>query len=100
MRIFTVILEEITAVMDLYLETFQGKTKVKKDSSNPDWSQQIIFTELFPPLVRTMRIHVRDNNGTVIATTFLDLNVVADNSTEGTQYGPPCRSSISFVETE
>ncbi len=56
---------------------------MQKDTSNPDWSQQIIFTELFPPLVRTMRIHVRDNNGTVIATTFLDLNVVADNSVEG-----------------
>jgi hypothetical protein len=28
---------------------FQGRTSVKKNSYNPVWNEQIVFTEMFPP---------------------------------------------------
>jgi Ca2+-dependent lipid-binding protein len=61
----------------------QGKTRVRKNQSSPEWNEQIIFTELFPPLVKRMRIHVRDDSGVVMATAFIDLTHISDNSVNG-----------------
>lgn len=39
----------------LYL-FFQGKTTVKKNSYNPIWNEELIFTEMFPPLCQRIKV--------------------------------------------
>uniref|UniRef100_A0A914V9Q3 C2 domain-containing protein n=1 Tax=Plectus sambesii TaxID=2011161 RepID=A0A914V9Q3_9BILA len=60
-----------------------GKTRVRKSSSTPVWNEQIVFVEMFPPLVRTIRVHVHDEADNLIATTFLDLSYLSDHSISG-----------------
>lgn len=34
----------------------QGKTSVKKNSYNPVWNEQLVFTEMFPPLCQRIKV--------------------------------------------
>lgn len=34
----------------------QGKTTVKRNSYNPVWNEQLVFTEMFPPLCQRIKV--------------------------------------------
>ncbi|RMB94675.1 hypothetical protein DUI87_28910 [Hirundo rustica rustica] len=40
----------------------KGKTSVQKSSYEPLWNEQIIFTEMFPPLCKRIKIQIRDSD--------------------------------------
>jgi Ca2+-dependent lipid-binding protein len=64
----------------------QGKTTVKKGSYEPVWNEQIIFTEMFPPLCRRIKIQLRDSdsvNDDVIGTHFVDLAKISNDGEKG-----------------
>jgi len=64
----------------------QGKTSVRKNSYEPVWNEQIIFTEMFPPLCRRIKIQLRDNdsvNSDVIGTHFIDLSKISNDGEKG-----------------
>ncbi|XP_074640585.1 otoferlin-like isoform X2 [Tubulanus polymorphus] len=63
-----------------------GKTTVKKGSYEPIWNEQVVITEMFPPLCRRIRIQLRDSdsvNDDVIGTHFLDLAKISDDREKG-----------------
>lgn len=37
----------------------QGKTTVKKNAYNPVWNEELIFTEMFPPLCQRIKVCTR-----------------------------------------
>ena len=41
---------------------FQGRTSVKKNSYNPVWNEQIVFTEMFPPLCQRIKIQLKESD--------------------------------------
>ena len=41
---------------------FQGRTTVKKNSYNPVWNEQIVFTEMFPPLCQRIKIQLKESD--------------------------------------
>ncbi|XP_061418483.1 otoferlin isoform X4 [Lethenteron reissneri] len=64
----------------------KGKTSVQKGSCEPVWNEQVIFTEMFPPLVRRMKIQIRDSdkvNDVAIGTHFVDLRKIANEGDKG-----------------
>ncbi|KAI8499159.1 synaptic vesicle exocytosis [Branchiostoma belcheri] len=64
----------------------RGRTSVKKGSYQPEWNEQIVFCEMFPPLCRRFKIQLRDHdsvNNEVIGTHFLDLNMISDDGDKG-----------------
>jgi len=58
---------------------------VKHGSYEPVWNEQIIFTEMFPPLCRRMKIQLRENsvNEEIIGTHFLDLSLISNEGDKG-----------------
>lgn len=76
---------------------FQGKTSVKKNSYAPVWNEQLVFTEMFPPLCQRIKLQLRDNNpvnNTVIGTHFIDLKNISNDGEKGEppQVVPTCRT--------
>ncbi|XP_064604472.1 otoferlin-like [Liolophura sinensis] len=64
----------------------KGKTSVKKGTHEPMWNEQVVFTEMFPPLCRRVKIQLRDHesvNYDVIGTHFLDLAKISDEGEKG-----------------
>ncbi|XP_060773958.1 otoferlin isoform X1 [Neoarius graeffei] len=64
----------------------KGKTTVQKGTYEPIWNEQIIFTELFPPLCRRMKIQIRDSdkvNDVAIGTHFIDLRKISNDGDKG-----------------
>ncbi|MGH0147752.1 UNVERIFIED_CONTAM: hypothetical protein FKN15_036677, partial [Acipenser sinensis] len=67
----------------------KGKTSVQKSSYEPIWNEQIIFTEMFPPLCKRMKIQIRDSdkvNDVAIGTHFIDLRKISNDGDKG-NYG-------------
>lgn len=65
---------------------FQGKTSVKRHSYAPVWNEQIIFTEMFPPLCQRIKIQLCDDDpvhATVIGTHFVDLKQISNDGEKG-----------------
>ncbi|KAK9694433.1 FerI (NUC094) domain [Popillia japonica] len=63
-----------------------GKTSVKKHSYAPVWNEQLVFTEMFPPLCQRIKIQLRDDDPvkpTVIGTHFLDLKTISNDGEKG-----------------
>merc|ERR1712018_1065589 len=63
-----------------------GKTSVKKNSYKPVWNEQIVFTEMFPPLCQRIKIQLRESDtvgDTVIGTHFLDLSSISNDGDKG-----------------
>ncbi|KAG8548819.1 hypothetical protein GDO81_024059, partial [Engystomops pustulosus] len=63
-----------------------GKTSVQKSSYEPMWNEQIIFTEMFPPLCKRMKIQIRDSdkvNDVAIGTHFIDLRKISNEGDKG-----------------
>ena len=64
----------------------QEKTKTKKNSYAPEWNEEIVFTEMFPPLCNRIRISVFDWDAVYnecIATHFVDLNQIMNEGENG-----------------
>ncbi|KAI6071975.1 Otoferlin isoform X1 [Aix galericulata] len=59
----------------------KGKTSVQKSSYEPLWNEQIIFTEMFPPLCKRIKVQIRDSdkvNDVAIGTHFIDLRKISN----------------------
>ncbi|XP_051908893.1 otoferlin isoform X18 [Hippocampus zosterae] len=64
----------------------KGKTSVQKSSYEPVWNEQIVFTELFPPLCKRMKVQIRDSdkvNDVAIGTHFIDLRKISNDGDKG-----------------
>ncbi|KAK5886906.1 hypothetical protein CesoFtcFv8_017891 [Champsocephalus esox] len=64
----------------------KGKTSVQKSCYEPTWNEQIVFTEMFPPLCKRMKIQIRDSdkvNDVAIGTHFLDLRNISNDGDKG-----------------
>ena len=62
---FNVVLNEDMAEKDCSCTLallFQGKTTVKKGCYEPVWNEQLVFTEMFPPLCRRIKVQLRDSD--------------------------------------
>ncbi|PWA29795.1 hypothetical protein CCH79_00007974 [Gambusia affinis] len=60
----------------------KGKTSVQKSCYEPIWNEQIVFTEMFPPLCKRMKIQIRDSdkvNDVAMGTHFLDLKKISND---------------------
>ena len=59
---------------------------MKKNSYKPVWNEQIVFTEMFPPLCQRIKIQLRESDtvgDTVIGTHFLDLSKISNDGDKG-----------------
>ncbi|CAH1099081.1 unnamed protein product [Psylliodes chrysocephalus] len=81
---------ELNDLVDPYVQVsfagLMGKTSVKKHSYAPVWNEQLIFTEMFPPLCQRIKIQLRDDDPvkpTVIGTHFLDLKTISNDGEKG-----------------
>uniref|UniRef100_A0A8C8M309 Otoferlin n=1 Tax=Oncorhynchus tshawytscha TaxID=74940 RepID=A0A8C8M309_ONCTS len=64
----------------------RGKTSVQKSSYEPIWNEQVVFTEMFPPLCKRMKVQIRDSdkvNDVAIGTHFIDLRKIANDGDKG-----------------
>uniref|UniRef100_UPI00398F4D76 otoferlin isoform X2 n=1 Tax=Pristiophorus japonicus TaxID=55135 RepID=UPI00398F4D76 len=64
----------------------KGKTSVQKNTYEPTWNEQIIFTEMFPPLCTRIKVQIRDSdkvNEVAIGTHFVDLRKIANDGDKG-----------------
>ncbi|XP_076249647.1 otoferlin isoform X2 [Calliopsis andreniformis] len=81
---------EVKDLVDPYVQVsfagLTGKTSVKRHSYAPIWNEQIIFTEMFPPLCQRIKIQLCDNDpvhATVIGTHFVDLKQISNDGEKG-----------------
>lgn len=66
--------------------SLQGITNVKKNSYSPVWNEQIVFSEMFPPLCQRIKIQLRDNDPVhpaIIGTHFIDLKTISNDGERG-----------------
>ncbi|XP_055979135.1 otoferlin isoform X5 [Sorex fumeus] len=77
-------------LVDPYVQVFfagqKGKTSVQKSSYEPLWNEQVVFTDLFPPLCKRMRVQIRDSdkvNDVAIGTHFIDLRKISNDGDKG-----------------
>ncbi|XP_076663862.1 otoferlin isoform X3 [Andrena cerasifolii] len=81
---------EVKDLVDPYVQVsfagLTGKTSVKRHSYAPVWNEQIVFTEMFPPLCQRIKIQLCDNDpvhATVIGTHFVDLKKISNDGEKG-----------------
>ncbi|XP_038056596.1 otoferlin-like isoform X3 [Patiria miniata] len=63
-----------------------GKTSVKKHCYEPKWNEQIVFSEMFPPLCSRMIVQLRDKDSVVddiVGTHFIDMTKISYEGNEG-----------------
>lgn len=68
----------------------QGKTSVQKGTYEPVWNEQLIFTEMFPPLCKRLKVQIRDSDkvtDVAIGTHFIDLRKISNDGDKGTRKG-------------
>ncbi|XP_022089546.1 otoferlin-like isoform X2 [Acanthaster planci] len=71
------------------LVSFAGqtaKTSVKKHCYEPKWNEQIVFSEMFPPLCSRMKIQLRDKDSVlddVVGTHFIDMTKISYEGNDG-----------------
>ncbi|VVD00185.1 unnamed protein product [Leptidea sinapis] len=77
---------ESNDIIDPYVQVcfagMTGRTSVQKNCCSPAWNEEIIFTEMFPPLCQRIMIQLRDNaplHPSVIATHFIDLTNISND---------------------
>lgn len=59
---------------------------MQKSSYEPLWNEQIIFTEMFPPLCKRIKVQIRDSdkvNDVAIGTHFIDLRKISNEGDKG-----------------
>ncbi|KAL1517093.1 hypothetical protein ABEB36_000901 [Hypothenemus hampei] len=81
---------EVNDLVDPYVQVsfagLTGKTSVKKHSYAPVWNEQLVFTEMFPPLCQRIKIQLRDDDPVkprVIGTHFIDLKTISNDGEKG-----------------
>ncbi|XP_064487216.1 otoferlin-like [Ornithodoros turicata] len=81
---------EARELIDPYVQVsfagMTGRTTVKKSCCSPIWNEQIVFTEMFPPLCQRIKIQLRDNdpvNDTVVGTHFIELSKISNEGEKG-----------------
>uniref|UniRef100_A0A3Q3F5M2 Fer-1 like family member 6 n=1 Tax=Kryptolebias marmoratus TaxID=37003 RepID=A0A3Q3F5M2_KRYMA len=74
-----------TALIDPYVVVsfFKqvGRTSTQKSTANPVWNEQIVFTEMFPPLCQRLKLQVWDEgsmNDVAIGTHYFDLRRISN----------------------
>ncbi|CAB3259049.1 unnamed protein product [Arctia plantaginis] len=77
-------------LVDPYVEVcfagMTGCTSVRKNVYNPVWNEQIVFTEMFPPLCQRIKIQLRDSDPVhpnTIGTHFIDLKTISNDGERG-----------------
>ncbi|XP_019731208.1 fer-1-like protein 6 [Hippocampus comes] len=58
-----------------------GRTSTQKSNADPVWNEQIVFTEMFPPLCQRMKIQVWDEgsvSNVAIGTHYFDLRRISN----------------------
>ncbi|KAJ3613666.1 hypothetical protein NHX12_019912 [Muraenolepis orangiensis] len=77
-------------LVDPYIQVLfagqKGKTSIQKSSYEPIWNEQIVFTEMFPPLCKRMKLQLRDAdkvNDIALGTHFLDLRNISNDGDKG-----------------
>lgn len=63
---------------------------MKKNCYAPVWNEQIVFTEMFPPLCQRIKIQLRDNDPVhpnIIGTHFIDLKTISNDGEKGNKQG-------------
>ncbi|XP_048582007.1 otoferlin isoform X3 [Nematostella vectensis] len=64
----------------------RARTTVKKNTYEPKWNEQVVFSELFPPLCRRIKIQLKDSDSVtdeVIGTHFIDLSRISNDGANG-----------------
>ncbi|CAN8025240.1 unnamed protein product [Ixodes persulcatus] len=81
---------ETRELIDPYVQVsfagMTGRTTVKKTCCSPVWNEQLVFTEMFPPLCQRIKIQLRDNdavNDTVVGTHFIEMSKIANEGDKG-----------------
>ncbi|XP_062379458.1 otoferlin-like [Sardina pilchardus] len=84
------IIGENKDLLDPYVQVLfagqKGKTTVQKSNYEPIWNEQVVFTEMFPPLCKRMKVQIRDSdkvNDVAIGTHFIDLRNIANDGDKG-----------------
>ncbi|XP_052746509.1 otoferlin [Bicyclus anynana] len=79
-----VITGENQDVVDPFVEVsfagISGCTSTKKNCNNPVWNEEIVFTEMFPPLCQRVKVQLRDNRPVqpvTIGTHFIDMKTIS-----------------------
>ncbi|KAM9850875.1 fer-1-like protein 6 isoform 2-T2 [Aulostomus maculatus] len=74
-----------TALIDPYVVVSffkqMGRTSTQKSTADPVWNEQIVFTEMFPPLCQRMKIQVWDEGSmsdVAIGTHYFDLRRISN----------------------
>uniref|UniRef100_A0A3Q3KJI9 Fer-1 like family member 6 n=1 Tax=Mastacembelus armatus TaxID=205130 RepID=A0A3Q3KJI9_9TELE len=74
-----------TALIDPYVVVsfFKqvGRTSTQKSTADPVWNEQIVFTEMFPPLCQRLKLQVWDEgsmNDVAIGTHYFDLKRISN----------------------
>ena len=76
----------IDPYVSVHFAGLTGKTSIRKNCCNPVWNEQVIFTEMFPPLCQRIKIQIRDSdpvNDNVIATHFIHLSKISNEGDKG-----------------
>ncbi|XP_055370842.1 otoferlin-like [Condylostylus longicornis] len=63
-----------------------GKTTVKKNAYTPIWNEQLVFTEMFPPLCQRIKVQLRDADPvkpSIIGTHYIDLKQISNDGEKG-----------------
>ncbi|XP_077546879.1 ferlin family C2 domain-containing myoferlin misfire isoform X2 [Haemaphysalis longicornis] len=81
---------ETRELIDPYVQVsfagMTGRTTVKKTCCSPVWNEQLVFTEMFPPLCQRIKVQLRDNdavNDTVVGTHFIEMSKIANEGDKG-----------------
>ncbi|NWV66140.1 FR1L4 protein, partial [Malurus elegans] len=87
---FSKIIGERKVFVDPYVQVSfcgqQGETSVETNTTEPEWNEQISFTEMFPPLSRKIKVQVLDDasvGDVAIATHYIDLQEISDPDRNG-----------------
>lgn len=59
---------------------------MQKSSYEPLWNEQVVFTDLFPPLCKRIKVQIRDSdkvNDVAIGTHFIDLRKISNDGDKG-----------------
>ncbi|XP_075247387.1 otoferlin-like isoform X2 [Convolutriloba macropyga] len=81
---FKLALGDVKDMVDPYVEiTFSGlsaKTSVQQNDYTPEWYEEIVFSEMFPPMCTKLKLELRDKDSLTtsnIGTFVIDINEIA-----------------------
>ncbi|XP_066141603.1 otoferlin-like isoform X2 [Euwallacea fornicatus] len=81
---------EVNDLVDPYVQVsfagLTGKTSVMKHNYTPVWNEQLVFTEMFPPLCQRIKIQLKGDDPIkprVIGTYFIDLAAISNDGEKG-----------------